>query len=58
MKPKKWNGRTIWVGKKKKCKHDNDKIIHGVYCNYLACPDCGRTRGKKKAFTRPKGAKE
>jgi len=38
----------------RRCQHDNDQIVHGTYHNYLYCPDCGRTRGKKKAFTKPK----
>ena len=46
--------KIVLEKKKMKCKHNNDKIIHGIYNNYLWCPDCNRTRGKKKAFTKPK----
>ena len=36
------------------CKHSRDKIVHGIYHNYQWCPDCDRTRGKARAFRKPK----
>lgn len=30
------------------------KVIHGLYNNYQACTLCGKSIGKRKAFSKPK----